>query len=291
MPRFIKGDAGAPLTNTFYRRTVIESEVCMKGSIMKTGIESSVEEYVKACRNLDGGYAFTAGVDSNAQDTYYALCIFNILEVPPPDIDRTTDWLLNFPASDLHAPYYVDQVLVLCGIPVRTELKKFVERRLKTIWRKIDTYVEVASEFDSLFMMARLIRLANIDFKADEAVAWLLSFANPDGGFGMGGRSTMASTYHAVSALIDFRSPVFNPKLERFVRSCERRDGGFASVPSTSRPFMEDTFFGVSLLKVLNRQPNFPVETINFVLRCQNANGGFARSEIGISTLEDTFLP
>jgi len=42
-------------------------------------------------------------------------------------------------------------------------------------------------------------------------------------------------------------------------------------------------------LDLLLEKCRFPQKTADFVLKCQRANGGFARTDIGISTLENTF--
>jgi hypothetical protein len=42
-------------------------------------------------------------------------------------------------------------------------------------------------------------------------------------------------------------------------------------------------------LDALGENCMFRQETVDFVLRCQNGNGGFARADLGISTLENTF--
>jgi hypothetical protein len=52
---------------------------------------------------------------------------------------------------------------------------------------------------------------------------------------------------------------------------------------------MEHVYYGVMALNLLGERAMYPENTIRFILRCQNANGGFARSDLGISTFEDTF--
>jgi hypothetical protein len=52
---------------------------------------------------------------------------------------------------------------------------------------------------------------------------------------------------------------------------------------------MEHIYYGASTLNLLGERLRYPKQTAEFVLKCQNANGGFARSDIGISTFEDTF--
>jgi hypothetical protein len=52
---------------------------------------------------------------------------------------------------------------------------------------------------------------------------------------------------------------------------------------------MEHTYYGISTLELLGEHARYPEKTAELVLRCQNLNGGFARSEVGISTFEDAF--
>jgi hypothetical protein len=40
---------------------------------------------------------------------------------------------------------------------------------------------------------------------------------------------------------------------------------------------------------LLGEKCRYPSQTIDFITKCQNNNGGFARSDLGISTFEYTF--
>jgi len=60
-------------------------------------------------------------------------------------------------------------------------------------------------------------------------------------------------------------------------------------VPRSSIPYMEHVYYGVSTLDLLGERVRYPEKTAELVLRCQNSNGGFARSDLGISTFEYTF--
>jgi hypothetical protein len=52
---------------------------------------------------------------------------------------------------------------------------------------------------------------------------------------------------------------------------------------------MEHVYYGTMILDLFGENLRYPENTTRFVLNCQNSNGGFARSEFGISTFEDTF--
>jgi hypothetical protein len=42
-------------------------------------------------------------------------------------------------------------------------------------------------------------------------------------------------------------------------------------------------------LDLLGQKSKYPSQTKDWVLSCQNNNGGFARSDLGISTFVDTY--
>ncbi|MEM3553520.1 MAG: prenyltransferase/squalene oxidase repeat-containing protein [Candidatus Bathyarchaeia archaeon] len=249
--------------------------------------------YVVSRQNEDGGYTFCQGTESNAQDTYYGLAILHLLGFPFPNVKKTVEWLRGFTPDSLYSHYYVAKALNLCGEePDRESLKKFVLSLpiIRGEFGTVDVYAEVASEFLSVFMATDLANMINVKVNREKIIDWLLSFKNNDGGFGAYGHSNLNSTYHAVASLFNLGYQV---KLLKntlgYVRACEKPYGGFTVVPDGSTPFMEHVYYGVSTLNLLGESLRYPRQTAEFVLRCQNANGGFARSDIGISTFEDTF--
>jgi hypothetical protein len=59
--------------------------------------------------------------------------------------------------------------------------------------------------------------------------------------------------------------------------------------PISATPYMEHTYYGLMTLNLLGEKCRYPSQTIDFITKCQNNNGGFARSDLGISTFEYTF--
>ncbi|MEM1563725.1 MAG: prenyltransferase/squalene oxidase repeat-containing protein [Candidatus Bathyarchaeia archaeon] len=249
--------------------------------------------YVVSRQNEDGGYTFCQGTESNAQDTYYGLAILHILGFPFPNVKKTVEWLRGFAPDSLYSHYYVAKALNLCGEePDKESLKKFVLSLpiIRGEFGTVDVYAEVASEFLSVFMATDLANMIGVKVNREKIIDWLLSFKNNDGGFGAYGHSNLNSTYHAVASLFNLGYQV---KLLKdtlgYVRACEKPYGGFTVVPDSSTPFMEHVYYGVSILNLLGESLRYPRQTAELLLKCQNANGGFARSDIGISTFEDTF--
>ncbi|MEM3621501.1 MAG: prenyltransferase/squalene oxidase repeat-containing protein [Candidatus Methanomethyliaceae archaeon] len=267
-----------------------------KSGHFKNLVAKRVIDYVVSQQNDDGGYAFCYGVDSNAQDTYYGLAILDLLGAPFPNFEKTVDWLRCFRPDGLYSHYYVAKALELCDLDPKMEkksLKKFVLSLpfFKGEFENIDFNAEGPSKFLSVFMGIELANMIDIEADSGEKIkGWIFSFKNNDGGFGASGHSDLNSTYHAVASLFNLGYQVTSLKdtLE-YIRSCEKPYGGFTIVPDSSTHFVEDVYYGTSALRLFGESLRFPWQTAEFVLRCQNANGGFARSEIGISTFEDTF--
>jgi len=251
-----------------------------------------IKDYVMKRQNDDGGYAFAQGLDSNAQDTYYGLAILDLLKIPFPYVNKTIKWLHDFVPDSYYTHYYVAKSLRICGEKPHRSLKHFLLSHpiSRGEFGTTDVYVEVASEFQLISMITELASMVGIKINREKATSWLLSCQNRDGGFGAHEHSNLNSTYHAVASLFNLGYSVKSLKetLE-YVRSCEKPSGGFTVVPRSSIPYMEHTYYGVSTLELLGEHARYPEKTAELVLRCQNSNGGFARSDMGISTFEDTF--
>jgi hypothetical protein len=185
----------------------------------------------------------------------------------------------------------VAKALKLCGQGPDKNLRNFLSLQgPKERFSTVDVYVEVASEFEATFMFTELAKLAGVEIDREEMVRWLLNHQKKDGGFGAHGYSNLSSTYHAVASLFNIGYPVKSLKgTLAYVRSCEKPSGGFTVVPSSSLPYMEHVYYGIAILDLLGEHARYPKATARFVFGCQNSNGGFARSNLGISTFEDTF--
>ena len=252
----------------------------------------SIADYVVNRQNLDGGYTFCQGTESNAQDTYYGLAILDLLKVSFPNAERTIKWLYDFVPDSHYSHYYVAKGLKLCGEKSYGNLKDFLLslQISRGEFGTVDVYVEVASEFQFVSMVTELANMVDVKINREKTIDWLLSYKNRDGGFGAHGHSNLDSTYHAVSSLFNLGYSVRSLKETiEYVRSCEKPSGGFTVVPRSSIPYMEHTYYGISTLELFGEHARYVEKTAELVLRCQNSNGGFARSDVGISTFENTF--
>jgi hypothetical protein len=251
-----------------------------------------ITDYVINRQNEDGGYTFCQGAESNGQDTYYGLIILSLLNANFPNIEKTVKFINDIRLDNIYSTYYVSKASLLLGKSIDPKLKKHALSifNSKAYFGSTDFFAEVSSEFTTTFMALELVNLLKIKVDTKEVAEWLLRFKNDDGGFGTQGQSNINSTYFATASMSLLNESLQNlHETVRFVRACEKSYGGFAVIPMSFGPYMEHTYYGVMTLDLLGEKSRYPQQTINWILKCQNKNGGFARSDLGISTFEDTY--
>jgi hypothetical protein len=270
----------------------ITSVSLRKQQIADSPLSRRIVDYVVSRQNDDGGYAFAQGLDSNAQDTYYGLAVLNTLGSSFPHMDRTIKWLQDFDLGNVYSYYYIGKALKLCNRPIGSQFRDYVETAVSSgrYFGNVNVYVEVSSEFEPTLMFLELASIVKISPNDEEARRWLLKHRNKDGGFGACGHSNINSTHHAIASLSLLKANRMDlDDTVEFVRECEKPHGGFTIVSLSATPYMEHTYYGVMTLDLLGESCRFPSQTMDFVLKCQRGNGGFARSDLGISTFENTF--
>jgi hypothetical protein len=257
-------------------------------------LTNKVIDYVTNRQNEDGGYTFCQGAESNRQDTYYGLAILSLLNASFPNVEKTIRFL-NQPEwylDNIYSNYYSTKALLLCGEEPNEKLKNHVSlvANLKRPSSLADVLPEVSSEFTTIFMTLELAGLLRIQVPKNSLIEWLLRFKNRDGGFSSEEHSNINSTYYAVASLALLNGDIKDLReTVKFIRECEKAYGGFTLIPMSVTPYMEHTYYGVMTLHLLGKNCRYPSQTVDFLLKCQNKNGGFARSDLGISTFENTF--
>jgi hypothetical protein len=270
-----------PLLNEFNPRRILVAD---------RSWEKNVFNYVSSHQKADGGYTFVQRNEANAQDTYYGLAILRLLNLPFPNVEKTIEWLHRFELGKIYSYYYVGKALSLCGENLDDRFKEYVVSAIASRARERGTYSEVASEFQFTQMILELANLSGGSSTRNNGAPWLLEYMNSDGGFGVRGHSDVNLTYYAIASfgLLGFDVKSLHDSAA-FLRTCEKPYGGFTVVPYSFAPYVEYTYYGVMTLDALGEHCGFPSQTADFILRCQNMNGGFARTDLGISTFENTF--
>jgi hypothetical protein len=251
-----------------------------------------ITDYVVSRQNADGGYTFCQGAESNAQDTYYGLSILSLLNADFPNLEKTFEFLDSIHLDSIYSIYYVAKTVLLLGRKIGQDIEERLHSILnsKTYYGSTAVFSEVSSEFTTTCMTLDLANLLEIKVDSKKVFKWLIHFRNEDGGFGPQGQSNINSTYYAIASIKFLNGDLRNyNEVATFVRACEKPHGGFTVIPMSLTPYMEHTYYGVMTLDLLGEECKYPAQTADFILKCQNKNGGFARSDLGISTFENTF--
>jgi len=256
--------------------------------------------YVAERQNADGGYTFAQWAESSAQDTYYALQILKMLGVEPALKERTIAFLKELQHPDggfdsMKVAYYVTKSLIELGATLERGFEKCILLAQSSLERlgSFDVNIEASSEMETTYLSLETLRLLRKPVDAEPLIAITLRLRNPDGSFGRGGYSRMASVYYALASLkllgYDMSSLAGTLK---WIRACENPAGGFARSPNDFDAYLilEEIYYGLRALEALGEVSQFPSQNFSLIGKFQNGNGGFRRSIfLGISTFEDTF--
>jgi hypothetical protein len=149
--------------------------------------------------------------------------------------------------------------------------------------------IEVPSELEDTYRAIRTLKMIGTDFDEQKVTSFVSSLLNPDGGYGRHGFSTLASTFHAteIQKLLGIELWKLNSTRD-YLR--DKEDKWRLNFAKRQVDFIENLFWLVKALTNMGEESNIPERITEFVMACQRANGGFARTTVmGIPTLEYTF--
>ncbi|ASI98993.1 prenyltransferase/squalene oxidase repeat-containing protein [Thermococcus celer] len=260
----------------------------------------SLVRYIEERRHEDGGYCFVSVLsDTNVNDTYYAIKIYDLLGLDFPEPERTVEFLEKTiqPQTAVVAIAMAMEGLALLGAgDVAREHLDIVFTKYNPLEGKFAVGLGGSEEFgtatplEATYWVTKAFKAIGHDFSTDEREAiraFVMKFRNGNG-FGVKGPTT-TMTYQALYVLhaLGYRPP----KTPHF-RNCELCGdwGGFTEVPYSLPPYIEPTFYGTRGLGLQDETPNCPRRHVWFIRQLQNANGGFRRSlELGISNFQNTY--
>jgi hypothetical protein len=245
--------------------------------------------YIERCRTSDGGYFFARVPPASAGDTYHAIKCLGLLGRKPLRLHAVKDWLIaaadSGVARNLSGLYFLSEAY--------KELQMSSEPLLKgvdSVWALQNlyggfgtigmVYVEVPSELEATYCATVTLQNLGVPVDAQRVVSFVQRLRNTDGGFGSEGRSSMASTYYALSTLVRLGQPVEGwQETLAWLRQREK---------SWDIQYLEDLFWMTGALEALGERVRRREKAAAFTLGCQHPSGGFGRAHWGIATLEDT---
>ncbi len=254
--------------------------------------ESRLIEFVVERQNDDGGFTICKPLTSTLADSYYAISILTSLHCDVPMMERVAKFLESRIGKDVNALFYTLNSLHILGLSHPDFSDFLIERaeriahRNRTISGDIGTTFSYSFEEPSAlreaFMISNLLKLHGLEIP-EYLKAFVIKFRREtEYGTGFGVRkANLKDTYYASYVVRD-------GKVAEFVRHF-RCGGGFSKRPGGYPPYVEDTYYALSILDFLGCK----IEKdgiAEYLLSLQNPDGGFRRSIYGgISTLENSY--
>lgn len=257
-----------------------------------------VIDYVLSRHCRSGGFCFYRLDEPNGSDCYHALSILNLLDIPFRD-EQTAAYLKRMQHEDgsydslFSAFYSIKSLLFLKEKPTRDPVPYLLKHLNHYAVDVGKLPVEILSVFKRLLYLVDLYRTLEMerDEETENNIAgFVLSFQNEDHGFG-NQTSNLTETAKALVMLQMLGYPVQALETEGFIRRCETPLVGFTDIPHRTLSYLEYIHAGVEACCVISHRPRYLESCVDFILDCQNMNGGFSRApQAGIATLENTFF-
>lgn len=256
--------------------------------------------YVEKRRHEDGGYCFVSVLDdTNVNDTYYAIKIYNLLELEFPEPEKTIEFLSRSiqPQTAVVAIAMALEGLALLGAKdLAREKSEIVFTKYNPAEGKFAVGLGGSEEFgtatplEATYWVTKAFDKIGVKFDSEERDAirtFVMKFRNGNG-YGVK-QPTTTMTYQALFTLYTLG---YKPPKSPHFRNCELCGdwGGFTEVPYSLPPYLEPTFYATRGLELQKETPTCPKRHIWFIRQLQNPNGGFRRSlELGISNFQNTY--
>ncbi|MFE7132314.1 prenyltransferase/squalene oxidase repeat-containing protein [Streptomyces sp. NPDC057638] len=263
--------------------------------------------YLLSRRNHDGGYAWSAGMASDAWATFYCTQALHELGSPPPDPERSARWLeqtwtgeaygmLPGQGAEVWATHFSARTAVLLAqaggtapAPADPGQRPDTERApadttpLPTDPGQLTDTTPLPADPGQLPDTARL------PADGDRLTAWLRSLQSADGGLAWTpaharrGEADVRACFYGVlawaSAAPGSPPPWDVSRLVGWLRERQDPGGGFRFSPGCEVPCLWATYRATGALAALGAAPADPDGCVAWVLALRDAEGAFVRWE------------
>jgi hypothetical protein len=233
---------------------------------------SKVIQYLKDREKEGGGFSFAPELYPDIEDTYYAIRIFQLLNVDV-DQNKTANYLKNIDWREVGFPRALYMLLFIhlsSGIELprqlidsysrdwsgfgvldvqyfSDEIGKLLGQPLKPLHSPSPFQFQTNESLQTLRKKLSILLDRDFNFDRQQIIRWVQLSQNGDGGFGFYPETTsyMENTYCALEILSKLGSSPMQIELcRKYILSCQTKSGGFSRAPA-SFPFIESTFHAV----------------------------------------------
>ena len=274
-----------------------------------------LKNFVLSRRAADGGFAFCKPLPSSLPETYYAVFVLRAIDADIPGKEELVEFLTGsireepYAIYTIYAIFYTFSCLKLLDeeLPdlsgfLLARFEEVLERTAQSVPQSMGCEGTKGTTATYSFSLPNILRevylitssLRLLGENIPNAVKGFVEKFRRDEEFGSGygvNSPNLQDTYYCLYILED---GIENPgDTISFIRRHECPAGGFTKSPGGYPPYLEETYYALSCLKILGfRYSSHERRKIQrYIASLQNSSGGFRRSIYGgISTLEDTYF-
>ena len=250
--------------------------------------------YFQNRQNPDGGFCFYSLDESNLNDTCYAVLSLQAIG-RKPDNRRVADYLRSYQFADgrfhgVYAAWFVMAALAALDEHCEVDPSGYVLELCKKHRIHETGYIEAQSIFEQTFYLADVLQMLGLEQECRTLGEKLIPYIKEDGSIGAADPG-LASTCFGLAILQRAGIPYDDAeKTAGWAREYALTGGGFTKKPLTGLAFMDETYYGLQIFRLLGERPPHEKEMLRFVGGCQNENGGFRRAlASGISGFETSY--
>jgi len=230
---------------------------------------SKVIQYLKDREKKEGGFSFAPELYPDIEDTYYAIRIFQLLNV---NVDRnnTANYLKKINCEEFgfsRAVYMLLYLYLSLSIKLSPQLTDLADRD----W-------SITQTLDAQYFSDAIRKLLGKTLKP-------LHSSSP---FQFQTNESLQTLRKKVSILLDRDINFDKQQIIRWVQLSQNGDGGFGFYPETTS-YMENTYCALEILSKLGSSPLQIDLCRKYILSCQTKNGGFCRAPASFPYIESTF--
>ncbi|WP_457550644.1 prenyltransferase/squalene oxidase repeat-containing protein [Archaeoglobus sp.] len=250
-----------------------------------------LKRFVLNRQNEDGGFCFCKPLESTLPETFYAVSILKSINCEIPKEDSLIDFLERNLRKETYVIYYIFKTFERLGIKPPKDYEEWIISKLRSLTKAYHVSelesggITATYQFESpnvlkdVYALTESLKVLNRKV-SDEIISFVKGFKKGNG-FGVNSPN-LKDTFYAVNVVGCYDD------LKEFVTK-HRCDGGFSKSPNAYPPYLEDTYYALSILKMCEEEYS-DKRTLKFVMSLQNEDGGFRRSiYLGVSTLEFSY--
>ncbi|MHA1214856.1 MAG: prenyltransferase/squalene oxidase repeat-containing protein [Candidatus Hodarchaeales archaeon] len=235
--------------------------------------KDSIVSFILSREKTDGGFSFSKMTPATREDTYFAIRTFQIFGINysyTPTIDFVKSLEIRN-ESDFRSIY---QILFLF------RAFKLDINSIKILNIIMERKIHVSRDFNEFFYFLDIKDFLKQNVSSEDIK--VLS------GLKLSDLNYIKHISHHIHLMSKFKILFDTKHYSEWICLDQNFDGGFGFFHKTTS-FLENTFYALSALNVLQSMPRNIDSCESFINRCQTTVGGFGRHSMTVATLEATY--